>query len=67
MYSKDLIEILFHQPYCKTQFLVDANLVERKTAATYLKELERIGILRVHSIGREKLYMNVKLYDLLAN
>lgn len=67
MYSKELIEILFHQPYCKILFLVDTILVERKTAATYLKELERIGILQAHSIGREKLYMNVKLYNLLAS
>ncbi|MDD5765057.1 MAG: Fic/DOC family N-terminal domain-containing protein [Candidatus Marinimicrobia bacterium] len=67
MYSKELIEILFHQPYCKAQFLVEANLAERKTAATYLKELERIGVLMSRSIGREKLYLNIKLYELLAD
>ena len=67
MYSKELIEILFHQPYCKAQVLVEANLAERKTAATYLKELERIGVLRSHPIGREKLYLNTKLYELFTN
>lgn len=41
-YSKDLIELLFHQPYTRAQFLVDAGIVERETAANYLKQLEKI-------------------------
>ena len=66
MYSKELIELLFHQPYTKGQFLVDAGIAERKTAAEYLKELEKTGILKAHKIGRENLYLNVKLYRLLS-
>jgi len=66
VYSKDLIELLFHQPYCKGQFLVDAGMAERKTAAEYLKELEKIGILSSHKLGREVLYLNKKLYAILA-
>lgn len=64
VYSKELIELLFHQPYTKGQFLVDAGIAERKTAADYLKELERTGILKSKKIGKENLYLNVKLYDL---
>src|SRR5208337_448139 len=59
VYSKELIEILFHQPYTKGQFLVDAGIAERKTAAEYLKELEKVGILRAKKIGKENLYLNV--------
>jgi len=66
VYSKELIELLFHQPYTKGQFLVDAGIAERKTAAEYLKELEHIGILKSKKIGKENLYLNVKLYDLLS-
>ncbi|MBN2365871.1 MAG: Fic family protein [Calditrichaeota bacterium] len=66
MYSKDLIELLFHQPYCKAEILINAKIAKRKTAAKYLKELESIGILKSHKIGRENLYLNVKLYDLLS-
>lgn len=66
MYSKELIELLFHQPYVKGEALVRAAIAERKTAALYLKELEKVGILRGHKIGRENLYLNVRLYDLLA-
>ncbi len=66
VYSKELIELLFHQPYTKGQFLVDAGIAERKTAAEYLKELEKIKALKLHRIGKENLYLNVKLYKLLS-
>lgn len=61
-----MIELLFHQSYTKGQFLVDAGIAERKTAAEYLKELENIGILKSNKLGKENLYLNVKLYDLLS-
>jgi predicted transcriptional regulator len=66
MYSKELIEILFKQPYTKGQFLVDAGIAERKTAAEYLKQLEKVGILHSHKVGKENLYLNTKLYRLLS-
>jgi Fic family protein len=66
VYSKDLIEILFRQPYTKGQFLVDAGIAERKTAANYLKEIEKIGILKAQKLGKENLYLNVKLFELLS-
>ncbi|MGD0886752.1 MAG: Fic family protein [Thermodesulfovibrionales bacterium] len=66
VYSKELVELLFRQPYTKGQFLVDAGVAERKTAAEYLKELEKIGILKAKKMGKENLYLNVNLYDLLS-
>jgi len=66
MYSKELVELLFHQPYCKTQFLVEEGIAKRQTAAEYLKELERIGLLKSQKIGKENLYLNVDLYELLS-
>jgi len=66
VYSKELIELLFHQPYTKTQFLVNAGIAKRQTAAVYLKELEKKGFLQSQKIGKENLYLNVRLYDLLA-
>ena len=41
-------------------------LAERKTAAAYLRELEKAGILRSHKSGREVLFLNVKLFQLLS-
>jgi Fic family protein len=66
VYSKELIEVIFRQPYSKTQFLVDAGIAERKTAMGYLRRLESVGILRGQRVGREVLYLNTRLYDLLA-
>jgi Fic family protein len=66
VYSKELIELLFHRPYTKGQFLVEAKIAERKTAADYLKELEKVGILKSEKIGKENLYLNVKLFNLLS-
>ncbi|MCP4367276.1 MAG: Fic family protein [Deltaproteobacteria bacterium] len=66
VYSKELIELIFKQPYTKGQLLVDAGIAKRQTAAEYLKELEKIGVLKAHKIGRETLYLNGKLYDLLS-
>ena len=66
VYSKELIELLFHQPYTKGQFLVDAGIAERKTAAGYLKEMEKIGVLKSKKMGKENIYLNVRLFDLLS-
>ncbi len=67
IYSKELIELLFMQPYTKGQFLEDAGIAKRQTAALYLKTLEESGILRSLKIGKEKIYLNVKLFDLLSH
>lgn len=67
VYSKELIELLFHQPYTKGEFVVEAGIAKRKTAASYLKELEKIGVLKSQKVGKQVLYLNVALYDLLAS
>jgi cell filamentation protein, protein adenylyltransferase len=66
VYSKDLIELLFYRPYTKAQFLVDAGIVKRQAAAEYLKKLEEIGVLNSQKMGKEKLYLNMKLYEILS-
>lgn len=66
VYSKELIELLFAQPYCKIKFLVEQGIANRQTAADYLNELEKIGILKSKKVGRENLYLNIRLYELLS-
>jgi Fic family protein len=66
VYSILLIELLFRQPYTKSQFLVNAGIAQRKTATEYIEELEKIGVLKAMKIGKETLYLNVRLYDLLS-
>lgn len=64
VYSKELIETVFRQPYCKTAFLVEAGIAKRQTAADYLKHLEAAGILTSERHGREVIYKNLPLLDL---
>jgi len=66
VYSKELIELLFHQPYTKGKLLEDARIAKRQTASEYLKELEKIGVLKFQKTGKENLYLNIKLYNLLS-
>ena len=64
-YSKELIELLFVQPYTKIDFLVKNEIAERRTASKYLSQLEEIGILESQKFGKEILFINKKLYELL--
>ena len=61
VYSKELVELVFTQPYCKIQFLVDAGIAQRQTASEYLQELEKIGVLTAEKQGREMLYKHPAL------
>ncbi|MCF8379070.1 MAG: Fic family protein [Bacteroidales bacterium] len=65
IYKKELVELLFEQPYSKIEFVVNQLKVERKAASRYLKELEKIGILESQKVGRETLYINKKLIEIL--
>ena len=65
IYSKDLIESIFKQAYTKVSFLVHDNIAKRQTASIYLQELSALGILEEIKIGREKVYINSRLVDLL--
>ncbi len=65
IYSKELVETLFEQPYCKVAFIVKNNIAERKAAMRYLKELEYIGILKSMKRGKQQLFLNYRLYELL--
>lgn len=66
VYSKDLIEIIFQQPYCKIQFLERAGLGTRQTCSRYLRELERLGVLQGRKLGREVYFVNQALFGLLT-
>jgi len=65
IYRKELIELLFEQPYSKIEYVVKKMNVERKSASRYLKSLEQIGIINSEKIGRENIYVNRKLIEIL--
>ncbi len=65
IYSRELIEVLFANVYTKISNLVEAGVASRNVAARYLKELEEIGIVEEKKVGREKLFINKRLFEIL--
>jgi len=65
IYSRELVDLLFEQPYCRIQNLVDSGIASRNTASKYLRELESIGVLRSQKVWKENLYLNIRLWELL--
>ena len=65
-YSRELVELVFVQPYCRIRNVVDAGIARRQTAAVYLKQLADIGVLTEVQAGREKLFINPRLMRLLT-
>ena len=66
IYSWELVEALFKQPYCRINNLVNAGIAKRQTAAVYLKQLCEIGVLREIRSGRETLFVHPKYIELLS-
>lgn len=67
IYSKELMERLFELPYCRIGDLVKRGIAKRQTAAKYLDELERIGLLISEQKGRDKLFLNLELEKALRD
>ncbi len=66
IYSRELVDAIFEQPYCRIANLVDAGIAGRQAASRYLKALAGIGVLREKAVGREKLFVNPRLMTLLT-
>ncbi|HTO89969.1 MAG TPA: hypothetical protein VMJ70_02460 [Candidatus Sulfotelmatobacter sp.] len=66
IYSHELVEALFEQPYCRIANLVTAKIAARQAAARYLNALASGGVLQSKSVGREKLFLNTRLLRLLT-
>ncbi|MDX9845596.1 MAG: Fic/DOC family N-terminal domain-containing protein [Tenuifilaceae bacterium] len=62
---KEFIEKLFEQPYISPKKLLDRNVKSLNTAKKYLIQLEEMGILIPEKIGKEIVYLNIDLYNIL--
>lgn len=67
IYSRELIEVIFTQSYSRIGDVVDAGLAVRQTASKYLKELVAKGVLQERQEGRENVYINIRLLELLTS
>jgi Fic family protein len=65
IYSRELAEAIFHQPYIRISALEKWLGISRFTASKYLKELESLGVLKGSKSGRDMLYLNVGLFKAL--
>ncbi|HRW99355.1 MAG TPA: Fic family protein [Cyclobacteriaceae bacterium] len=65
IYSRDLMEQLFFEFYTKIAYVEKGLGVARRTAATYLEALEREGFLVSEKLGKERIYQNKRLFDLV--
>ncbi len=66
IYSRELVDLIFEQPYCRISNLVEKNVAKRQTASEYLKALCEIDVLVEQTAGREKLFIHPKLLNLLT-
>ncbi|MBE0572671.1 MAG: Fic family protein [Ignavibacteriaceae bacterium] len=67
IYTHELIDVIFNQPYCKIAILEEKKIASRNTASKYLRKLEELGILKSEVVGRETLYKNILLFNILSS
>ena len=67
LYSKEFVELLFNEPYCRISNIVESGLAARKAAGLYLRELEKFKILSSKKIGSDVIFINNKLYNLFKS
>lgn len=67
VYSRELVDVIFEQPYCRIANLVERDIAKRQTASIYLATLVQIGVLHEVQAGKEKLFINPSLMALLYN
>ena len=65
IYTRELIDLFFAQPYCRIENLVEAGIAKRQTASMYLAVLIDMRVLEPIQAGREKLFIHRALVDLL--
>ncbi|MBN9291907.1 MAG: Fic family protein [Hyphomicrobium denitrificans] len=66
IYTRELVDVIFMQPYSRIQNVVERGLAHREKASRDLKHLVAIGVLREIKVGREKLFLNVRYAALLS-
>ena len=67
LYSRELVDVIFEQPYCRIANLVDRGIAQRQAASRYLHSLAELGVLEERTLGKEKLFVHPRLLQLLGN
>jgi len=67
IYSKELVEIIFMEFYTRINNVEVGLNVTRKTASNYLNDLADSGILTAEVRGKDKLFINSKLMNVMRS
>lgn len=67
IYSEELLDSLFYEVYTRINYIEERCHVTRQTAAIYLNSLVEAGLLEFEKIGRESIYKNTRLINLLSS
>ncbi|NSW92783.1 MAG: Fic family protein [Firmicutes bacterium] len=65
IYSRELVDLLFYEFYTKIVYIKKGLNVSRKTASAYLSSLEETGFLVSQKIGKERIYLNTRLFEVV--
>jgi Fic family protein len=63
---KEIMEKIFEQPYISPKKLLDRDIKSINTAKKYMEQLVKLGILVPKKIGKEIIYLNIDLFNLLS-
>lgn len=63
---KETVEKIFEQPYISPRKIMGRNIKSLNTAKKYLGQMEELKILSSTKIGKEVVYLNIDLYNLLS-
>jgi Fic family protein len=62
----ETVEKIFEQPYVSPKSLIDQNIKSLNTAKKYLGQMEELGIMVPEKVGKEIIYLNIDLLNLLS-
>jgi Fic family protein len=63
---KETIEKIFEQPYISPKKLIGQGIKSINTAKKYLGQMEKLGIMVPKKVGKETIYLNIDLFNLLS-
>ncbi len=65
IYRFEIVEHIFSHMYTKNEFFRQDLNIARATSTKYLKELEREGFIVSERVGKEVIYKNVQLFNIV--
>lgn len=63
---KETVEKIFEQPYISPKKILSHDIKSLNTAKKYLRQMEVLGIMTSQKIGKEIVFLNIDLFNLLS-